>query len=773
MVLANRVGAYRWDLQKFHKVNTTISTSMKSVGEVMAIGRNFEEAIQKAVRMVNGEVSGIADGIAPTTQDEKDALVESLRHGSPRRLRDIALAFAAGIPVDRIHAVTFIDRWFLTKIKALAEFRNKLCGLKEEQLDYECLSLAKKLGFSDTDIGKCVSSTEWIIRERRMEMGIQPFVKQIDTVAAEFPAHNNYLYTTYSACEHDVEPSQATIVMGSGPYCIGSSVEFDWCAVTCIKTLRGLGQSTLMINCNPETVSTDFDECDSLFFEELSMERVLDIYQFDQSYGIILAMGGQLPNNVCMPLARAKVNILGTSPAMVDQAENRYKFSRMLDQLQVDQPRWKELTTAEDARAFCREVGKAIVRPSYVLSGAAMSVVQSESDLESYFDGSIQVSKEHPVVVSQYISNAKEIEMDAVALEGNVLTYAICEHVENAGVHSGDATLVLPPQDLDKITIDKVVLCTRKIAAALAITGPMNIQYIAKDDEVKVIECNVRASRSFPFVSKTLDYNFIELATRAIIGVHTSKDAIRLPQVDHVAVKCAQFSFSRLEGADPVSGVEMASTGEVACFAPNMHAAYLKALISTGFRLPQRGSKILLSIGPFAEKAEFLPCARTLISLGYKLLATAGTADYLNENGVESEVVDMMNLYDIKAKALILELLEGVELFINLPSNDRYSRPSTYHSPGYRMRCFAIQKSISLVTNIKCAKLLVQSLTHVVELDQLSLTDTITDELAANTGVKGVLPLPAKSLTGEVCVKHLKDPQAEGQLINQIKPDLV
>lgn len=502
----------------------------------------------------------------------------------------------------------------------------------------ELLAKAKQMGFSDRQLAGCMGSTELALRRIRHEHQIFPFVKQIDTVAAEFPAATNYLYTTYNAIEHDVSfEDRGVIVLGSGVYRIGSSVEFDWCAVGAIRTLREQGLKTVMINYNPETVSTDYDEADRLYFENISLETVLDIYELEKAAGVIISMGGQSPNNIALPLHRQNVTILGTSPEMIDTAENRFKFSRLLDRIQVDQPQWKELTSFDEARAFCEKVGyPVLVRPSYVLSGAAMNVVSSADDLHSYLTQATAVSREHPVVITKYIEEAKEIEVDAIARDGKLVMHYISEHIENAGVHSGDATLVLPPQDLDPETVRRIEDATQKIGEALNVTGPYNIQFLAKNNQIKVIECNLRAARSFPFVSKVTGVDAIEMATKVMLGIPVEPYPLVDLPADYVGVKVPQFSFSRLSGADPILGVEMASTGEVACFGKDKYEAYLKALLSTGIVLPKKN--ILLSIGSFKEKLEMLPSAQKLVVAGFVLFGTSGTADFFNEHNVPCKV---------------------------------------------------------------------------------------------------------------------------------------
>nr|AOE43168.1 pyrimidine synthesis [Cavenderia deminutiva] len=715
----------RWDLKKFNRVSNRISSSMKSVGEVMSIGRRFEEAIQKAIRMVtDNSVDGFVPGICATSDDE-------LEHATNNRILVLASAFADGYTVDRVHQLTKIDKWFLTKLKDIIVIDKYMrSGLSRDGMSRDLLLHAKQEGFSDRQIARAIGSTELAVREHRKKLNVLPVVKHIDTVAAEFPAQNNYLYMTYNASENDIPATtamvptksssknatdavnQTYITLGSGSYRIGSSVEFDWCAVSAIRTLRKLGHRSIMINFNPETVSTDYDECDQLFFEELSLERVLDVYERSGDVsGVILSVGGQIPNNLAIPLSRCGVRVLGTHPDSIDAAENRYKFSRMLDTMGIDQPLWRELTSVADAAVFCETVGyPCLVRPSYVLSGAAMNVVNSPAELDSFLTEAAAVSRDYPVVISKFIQEAKEIEIDAVADNGQVVLFAISEHVENAGVHSGDATIVCPAQDLDKATISKVEETARKIAAALAVSGPFNIQFIAKNNEVKVIECNVRCSRSFPFVSKTLDVDFVELATKIIAS--QPYEVPKLATISHVGVKVPQFSFIRLKGADPVLGVEMASTGEVACFGHNREEAYIKGLLSTGFRIPERN--VLLSIGPFKEKHEFLPAARKLVDSGFVLFGTKGTADFYQENGVPITQLDWDEENNTASGDNITKKMTDntIHLFINLPSKNKYRRPSSFMSRGYSLRRVAIDFQVPLITNIKCAKLFVDSISY-------------------------------------------------------------
>ncbi|KAF4763059.1 hypothetical protein HAV15_001532 [Penicillium sp. str.  len=699
----------RWDLKKFTRVSTQLGSSMKSVGEVMSIGRTFEEAIQKAIRSVDFHNLGF---------NESDALMSikgELQTPSDQRLFAIANAMAAGYTVDDIWKLTNIDKWFLSRLKGLSDFGKSMSTFNATSVPMPMIRQAKQLGFSDRQLANFLDSNELAVRRMRVEAGITPIVKQIDTVAAEFPAVTNYLYLTYNASQHDLTfDDHGIMVLGSGVYRIGSSVEFDWCSVRTIRTLREQGHKTIMVNYNPETVSTDYDEADRLYFENINLETVLDIYQLETSSGVIMSMGGQTPNNIALPLHRLNVNILGTSPEMIDGAENRYKFSRMLDRIEVDQPAWKELTSIDEARGFCDKVGyPVLVRPSYVLSGAAMNTVYSEHDLASYLNQAVDVSREHPVVITKYIENAKEIEMDAVARNGVMVGHFISEHVENAGVHSGDATLILPPQDLSPETVRRIEEATRKIGNALNVTGPYNIQFIAKDNDIKVIECNVRASRSFPFVSKVMGVDLIEMATKAMIGIPFQEyPPVSVPK-DYVGVKVPQFSFSRLSGADPVLGVEMASTGEVASFGRDKYEAYLKALLSTGFRLPRRN--ILFSIGSYKEKLEMLPSIKKLHDLDYNLFATAGTADFLKENGVPVKYLEHLPDHeeeDMKSEYSLTQHLSNnlIDLYINLPSNNRFRRPANYMSKGYRTRRMAVDYQTPLVTNVKNAKILIEAI---------------------------------------------------------------
>ncbi|KAI5294958.1 hypothetical protein KEM52_002750 [Ascosphaera acerosa] len=712
----------RWDLKKFTRVSTLLGSSMKSVGEVMAIGRTFEEAIQKAIRCVDFHNLGFK------ATEALISIKQELQTPSDQRLFAIANALKEGFTVDEIWQLTQIDKWFLNKLKGLSDLgshiRANYAGTPS-RMPTTLLRQAKQLGFCDRQLAEFLDSNELAIRRMRIEKGIVPVVKQIDTVAAEFPAFTNYLYLTYNGSESDLDfNDHGIMVLGSGVYRIGSSVEFDWCSVRAIRTLREQGHKTVMVNYNPETVSTDYDEADRLYFENINLETILDIYQLESAGGVIISMGGQTPNNIALPLHRLNVKVLGTSPEMIDGAENRYKFSRMLDHIGVDQPAWKELSSFGEASSFCDTVGyPVLVRPSYVLSGAAMNTVYSKDDLASYLNQAAEVSREHPVVITKYIENAKEIEMDAVARNGVMVGHFISEHVENAGVHSGDATLICPPQDLDPKTIERIEEATRKIGNALNVTGPYNIQFIAKDNEIKVIECNVRASRSFPFVSKTMGVDLIEMATLAMIKAPFQEYPPTHLPTDYVGVKVPQFSFSRLSGADPVLGVEMASTGEVASFGRDRYEAYLKGLMSTGFKLPKKN--ILISIGSFKEKMELLPSIQKLHKLGFNLFATAGTADFLKEHGLPVKYLELLpgDDEDLKTEYSLTQHLSNnlIDLYINLPSNNRFRRPASYVSKGYRTRRMAVDYQTPLVTNVKNAKILIEAIARAFTLDILPL----------------------------------------------------
>ncbi|KAI1897566.1 hypothetical protein AGOR_G00084580 [Albula goreensis] len=705
----------RWDLSKFLRVSTKIGSSMKSVGEVMAIGRSFEEAFQKALRMVDENCVGFDHTIKPVSDQE-------LQTPTDKRIFVLAAALRAGYSVDRLYDLTKIDRWFLHKMKNIADHEQLLesYGQDEGAMPSEVLRTAKQLGFSDKQIAQAVQSTELAVRKLRQDLKILPVVKQIDTVAAEWPAHTNYLYLTYHGTQSDLTFGEPHVmVIGSGVYRIGSSVEFDWCAVGCIMELRKMGYKTIMVNYNPETVSTDYDMCDRLYFDEISFEVVMDIYEMENPEGVILSMGGQLPNNIAMALHRQQCRVMGTSPEFIDSAENRFKFSRMLDTIGISQPQWKELADTKSAKLFCDTVGyPCLVRPSYVLSGAAMNVAYSDSDLEKFLSSAVAVSKEHPVVISKFIQEAKEIDVDAVACDGEVIAMAISEHVENAGVHSGDATLVTPAQDINQKTMERIKVIVHAIGQELQVTGPFNLQLIAKDDQLKVIECNVRVSRSFPFVSKTLGVDLVALATQVIMGEEVEPVGV-MKGVGIVGVKVPQFSFSRLAGADVVLGVEMTSTGEVACFGENRYEAYLKAMLSTGFKIPKKN--ILLSIGSYKNKSELLPTVQTLESLGYNLYASLGTADFYTEHGVKVMAVDwpFEEEGDCPTKEKQRNIMDYLEenhfdMVINLSMrNSGGRRLSSFVTKGYRTRRMAVDYSVPLIIDIKCTKLFVQALRQI------------------------------------------------------------
>uniref|UniRef100_A0A8C1J8W5 Carbamoyl-phosphate synthetase 2, aspartate transcarbamylase, and dihydroorotase n=1 Tax=Cyprinus carpio TaxID=7962 RepID=A0A8C1J8W5_CYPCA len=685
----------RWDLSKFLRVSTKIGSSMKSVGEVMAIGRSFEEAFQKALRMFSISILLCASSDWPFCSCE-------LQTPTDKRIFVLAAALRAGYTVERLYELTKIDHWFLHKMKNIADHEKLLEAYNQDEsaMPPEVMRKAKQLGFSDKQIAQAVQRRDW---------KILPVVKQIDTVAAEWPAYTNYLYLTYHGSESDVVFEQPHVmVIGSGVYRIGSSVEFDWCAVGCIIELRKMGYKTIMVNYNPETVSTDYDMCDRLYFDEISFEVVMDIYEMENPEGIILSMGGQLPNNIAMSLHRQQCRILGTSPEFIDSAENRFKFSRMLDTIGISQPRWKELSDTESAVGFCETVGyPCLVRPSYVLSGAAMNVAYSDTDLEKYLRNAVAVSKERPVVISKFIQEAKEIDVDAVACDGVVIAIAVSEHVENAGVHSGDATLVTPPQDINQKTMERIKMIVHAIGQELQVTGPFNLQLIAKDDQLKVIECNVRVSRSFPFVSKTLGVDLVALATRVILGEEV--EAVGLMKGNGiVGVKVPQFSFSRLAGADVVLGVEMTSTGEVACFGENRYEAYLKAMLSTGFKIPKKN--ILLSIGSF-KVVDYFIAIQTLESLGLLFCNSVCLSVSCQVMAVDWPFEEESDCPNKDKQRNIMDYLEEnhFDLVINLSMrNSGGRRLSSFVTKGYRTRRMAIDYSVPLIIDIKCTKLFVQ-----------------------------------------------------------------
>ena len=701
----------RWDLKKFKNVERQIGSQMKSVGEVMAIGRTFEEALQKAVRMLGTGMHGVVGNRIVVEDIEKE-----LERPTDERMYAIAAALRDGIDIEHIYALSKIDRWFLWKIKNIVELNEQLKKISIDTISGELLKRAKQLGFSDFQIARCIinkgnmDANVLTVREKRKNLGILPVIKQIDTLAAEFPAQTNYLYLTYNGEEDDVtiKPDKNIIVLGSGAYRIGSSVEFDWCCVTAVSTLRKLKYQTVMVNCNPETVSTDYDMCDRLYFEELSFERVLDIYEKENPDGIILSMGGQIPNNLALRCHDAGMKIIGTSAASIDRAEDRHKFSELLDKLSIDQPEWIEARSIEDVEKFANSVGyPVLIRPSYVLSGAAMSVASDKRELELYLKKATDVSKDHPTVVSKFMTNAKEMEIDVVAKDGEILIYAVSEHVENAGVHSGDATMVLPPQYTYVETIRRIKEITKKIVKELQITGPCNIQFIAKNNQIRVIECNVRASRSFPFVSKITKHDFIEIATKAMIGINERKSYNTL-DLNYVGVKAPQFSFSRLDGADPLLGVEMTSTGEVGCIGNDVHEALLKALLSVGFTRPRKS--VLLSTGQIKEKAYLLESIRKLQN--FEIYATKGTHNFLKENGISSTQVHWP-LSQEEPNAITLIKQKKVELVINIPKSNEEQELSN----DYAIRRTAVDFNIPLITNAQLAKLFIDACIENKELE--------------------------------------------------------
>ncbi|MBP3671622.1 MAG: carbamoyl-phosphate synthase (glutamine-hydrolyzing) large subunit [Bacteroidaceae bacterium] len=702
----------RWDLGKFQGVDRELGSSMKSVGEVMSIGRTFEEAIQKGLRMIGQGMHGFVENKELVIPD----IDKALHAPTDKRIFVISKAFRQGYTIDQIHDLTKIDRWFLQRLYNIITTANELEEYNEiADVPEELLRIAKKQGFSDFQIARACLKERLInieesmleVRNRRKELGITPVVKQIDTLAAEYPAQTNYLYLTYNGIENDVDykgDKRSIIVLGSGAYRIGSSVEFDWCSVNALTTVRKEGWRSVMINYNPETVSTDYDMCDRLYFDELTFERVMDIIELENPHGVILSVGGQIPNNLATRLDSQNVNILGTSAYDIDHAEDRHKFSSMLDELGIDQPRWRELTSLEDIYDFVNEVGyPVLVRPSYVLSGAAMNVCSNNTELEMFLKLAANVSKQHPVVVSEFIQNAKEIEMDAVARDGEVLLYAISEHIEFAGVHSGDATIQFPPQKLYVETMRRIKKVAGQIAKALHISGPFNIQFLAKNNDVKVIECNLRASRSFPFVSKVLKINFIELATRVMMGLPVEKPAKNEFDLDYVGIKASQFSFSRLQKADPVLGVDMASTGEVGCIGDDTSEAVLKSMLSVGYRIPEKN--ILLSTGGAKQKTALLDAARTLHKKGYNLYATGGSHQFLNDNGIPAVRVYWPTEADKEPQALQMLHDKQIDLVVNIPKNLTAAELSN----GYKIRRAAIDFNIPLITNARLADAFIQA----------------------------------------------------------------
>jgi carbamoyl-phosphate synthase large subunit len=691
----------RWDLSKFKAVSQHIGTEMKSVGEVMSIGRTFEEVLQKALRMLQVGVYGVVCN----DMKFKD-LIDSVKNPTDKRVFAVAEAMKQNITAQKIHDLSGIDTWFLYKIKNIVDMEKKL---KSSKMTKELMLNAKKLGFSDYQIGIILGKKELEIRALRKNLEVFPSVKQIDTLGAEYPAKTNYLYMTYSGSEHDIEYSnektnKSVVVLGSGAYRIGSSVEFDWCCVNAVLAAKKLGYSTIMINYNPETVSTDYDTCDKLYFDELSLERVLDIYDLENPHGIIISMGGQIPNNLAMPLHNAGAKILGTSPLNIDNAENRHKFSSLLDELKIDQPYWKELTTLAEAKKFAKKVGyPVLIRPSYVLSGAAMNVVFSEENLVSYLDAASDVSKEHPVVISKFITGAKEIEIDAVANNGEMLIYAISEHIENAGVHSGDANMALPPQKTYLVTTRQIKKVAKKLAKALQITGPFNIQFLARENHLKVIECNLRSSRSFPFVSKVFKKNFIDIATRAILGEEIPKINRSSLDLDYVGVKAPQFSYSRLKGADPMTHVEMASTGEVACIGYDIHEAFLKSVLSTGMKFPKKS--VLISISGEENRYKLLNHIRKLNEMNFTMYATEHTAEFYERWGIATNL--LYKIHENK-KPNVKDFLVNrkIDLIISMPG----SYADIGKGDTYTIRRSAVDYSIPLINNIQVAQLFIDAI---------------------------------------------------------------
>lgn len=723
----------RWDLGKFSGVSKEIGSSMKSVGEIMSIGRTFEEAIQKGLRMIGLGMHGFVENKELVIPD----IDKALREPTDQRIFVISKAFRKGYTVDQIHDLTKIDRWFLNKLRKIVDTAEQLEQLDSERIDLnadinevigngdsklheynenqnnqlnkfiELLRLSKQQGFSDYQIAKAlykenISENDPLnIRAYRKKLGIVPFVKQIDTLAAEFPAQTNYLYLTYNGAESDVKylgDHRSVIVLGSGAYRIGSSVEFDWCSVNALNTVRKEGYRSVMINYNPETVSTDYDVCDRLYFDELSYERVMDIIELENPYGVIVSVGGQIPNNLAVRLDNSGVNILGTSAKSIDNAEDRHKFSSMLDRLEIDQPRWKELTTLDEIHQFVDEVGfPLLVRPSYVLSGAAMNVCSNKTELERFLTLATEVSSKYPVVVSEFIEDSKEIEMDAVAQNGELVAYAISEHIEFAGVHSGDATILFPAQKIYVQTVRRIKQITRKIAKELNISGPFNIQFLAKDNDIKVIECNLRASRSFPFVSKVLKINFIELATKVMLDIMVERPEKSAFDLDYVGIKAPQFSFTRLQKADPVLGVDMASTGEVGAICSNFDDALLTSMLAVGYRIPEKN--IMISSGGTKSKVALLDACRLLRKNGYNLFATGGTQKFLEENGVESTFVAWPDDENAELKVNDMIADKKFDLIINIPKN-LTERELTN---GYRIRRGAIDYNIPLITNARLA----------------------------------------------------------------------
>jgi carbamoyl-phosphate synthase large subunit len=712
----------RWDLTKFAGVSRQIGSSMKSVGEIMSIGRSFEEIIQKGLRMIGQGMHGFVGN----DHTKFDNLDEELANPTDLRIFSIASALEEGYTIERIYDLTKIDPWFLERLKNIVDYKKVLSGYDRiEDLPAAVIRQAKILGFSDFQIARFVLKPQGktnmerenlAVRARRKELGVLPAVKRINTVASEQPELTNYLYMTYAVEGHDVnyyKNDKSVVVLGSGAYRIGSSVEFDWCSVNAVQTARKLGYKSIMINYNPETVSTDYDMCDRLYFDELSFERVMDVIDLEQPGGVIVSVGGQIPNNLAMKLYRQSVPVLGTSPVSIDRAENRHKFSAMLDQLGIDQPAWKELTNLQDMEEFVDKVGyPVLVRPSYVLSGAAMNVCYNEDELKEYLQAAKEVSKEYPVVVSQFMQDTKEIEFDAVAQCGEIVEYAISEHIEYAGVHSGDATLVFPAQKIYFETARRIKKISRRIAKELNISGPFNIQYLAKNNEVKVIECNLRASRSFPFASKVLKRNLIETATRIMLGAPYSKPDKSAFDIEWIGVKASQFSFSRLHKADPVLGVDMSSTGEVGCIGDDFHEALLNAMIAVGFKIPQKA--IMFSSGATKSKVDLLDASRLLHKKGYQIYATAGTATFLNAHGVPTTPVFWPDERP-DAENNVMKMIAGhkFDLIVNIPKNHTKRELTN----GYKIRRGAIDHNTPLITNARLAGAFIEAFCEMDEKD--------------------------------------------------------
>ena len=712
----------RWDLGKFRGVDRELGSSMKSVGEVMAIGRTFEEAIQKGLRMIGQGMHGFVGNKELLI----DNLEEALKSPTDKRIFMIEKAFFAGYTVQQIHDLTKIDKWFLEKLLHIYEINSRLRKCNINTLEASLMREAKVYGFTDFQIARAlgmgkemdIDEAVPIVRRVRKQMGVLPFVKQIDTLAAEYPAHTNYLYLTYSASAHDIAyemDKRSVVVLGSGAYRIGSSVEFDWCGVQALHTIRQEGYRSVMINYNPETVSTDYDMCDRLYFDELTFERVMDILELECPRGVIVSTGGQIPNNLALKLDAARVPILGTQARYIDNAEDREKFSEMLTRIGVDQPEWSALTNMEDVNAFIERVGfPVLVRPSYVLSGAAMNVCSNQDELERFLKLAANVSQKHPVVISKFMLNTKEVEMDAVASGGEIIAYAISEHIEYAGVHSGDATIQFPAQKLYVETVRRIKKISAQIARELNISGPFNIQYLARENEIKVIECNLRASRSFPFVSKVLKINLIELATKVMLGLLVEKPSKNFFDFDYVGIKASQFSFNRLQKADPVLGVDMSSTGEVGCLGEDVNSALLKAMLSVGYRIPRRS--VLLSTGTAKDKAAMLEAARKLHDHGYVLYATGGTSRYLTDNGIPNTLVYWPSQEQMQPQALDLLHQHEIDMVVNIPKDLTQGELRN----GYRLRRAAVDLNIPLITNARLASAFINAFTT-LSLDDLAI----------------------------------------------------